>query len=236
MIGSYKGGTTSVKRQRLQVKHFIEINVIEMQEGQNAGIGAGAAEMGADVGALKMRFEESRYKALGPLVEIAEDDACSRELTVGKDSEVDELSSLMAAFEERGAQVDVEDMQDAAVLEADVGLQAAAAFAAACRNIVVLRIVNRITGKKDIAVSAPFVATILPYFGMVAEFLGHIAGLLMLATFALEADDFLQRDNISVQLAQDLRDAIWADTPIQAPALMDIVSGHAHARRSVCFS
>lgn len=61
MIGSCKGGTTSVKRQRLQVKHFVEINVIEMQEGQDARISAGAAEMGADVGTLKMRFEESRY-------------------------------------------------------------------------------------------------------------------------------------------------------------------------------
>jgi hypothetical protein len=30
MIGSYKGGTTPVKRQRFQVKSFIEINVIEM--------------------------------------------------------------------------------------------------------------------------------------------------------------------------------------------------------------
>lgn len=207
-----------------------------MQEGQNAGIGAGAAEMGADVGALKMRFEELRYKSLGPLVEIAEDDACSSELTVGKDSEVDELPSLMAAFEERSAKMDVEGLQDAAVLEVDVGLQAAAAFSAAHRNIVVLRIVNRITGKKDIAVSAAFVVTILPYFGMVAEFLGHIASLLMLATFTLKADDFLQRDNISVQFAQDLRDAIWANAPIQAAALMDIVGGHAHARRSVCLS
>lgn len=131
--------------------------------------------------------------------------------------------------------MEVEDVQDAAVLEVDVGLQAAAAFAAARRNIVVLRIVNRITGKKDIAVSAASVAAILPYFGVVAEFLGHIPGLLMLATFALDADDFLQRDNISVQFAQDLRDASWADAPVQAAALVDIVSGDAHARRSICF-
>jgi hypothetical protein len=236
MIGSHKGGTTPVKRQRFQVKSCIEINVIEMQEGQNAGIGAGAAEMGADVSALKVRFEEARCKAPGPLVEIAEDDACYRELTVGKDSEVDELSSLKAAFEERGAQVNVEDMQDAAVLEVDVGLQAAAAFAAARRNIVVLRIVNRITGKKDIAVSPAFMAAILPHFSMVPEFLGYIAGLLMLAAFALDANDFLQRDDVSVQFTQDLRDAIGADAPIKAAALMDIVSGDAHAPRGVCSS
>lgn len=71
---------------------------------------------------------------------------------------------------------------------------------------------------------------------MVAKFLGHIAGLLMLAAFALDANDFLQRDNVSVQFAQDLRDAIGADASIKAAALMDIVSGDAHARRSISFS
>lgn len=69
---------------------------------------------------------------------------------------------------------------------------------------------------------------------MVAEFLSHVAGLLMLAAFALDADDFLKRDDISVQFTQDLRDAIGANAPIKAAALVDIVSCDAHARRSIC--
>jgi hypothetical protein len=88
---------------------------------------------------------------------------------------------------------------------------------------------NRIAGKKDIAVCPAFVAAILPYFGMVTELLGHKAGLLVLARFALDADDFLQRDDVSVQFAQDLCYAMGTDSPVKTAALMDIVSGDAQA-------
>ncbi len=72
-------------------------------------------------------------------------------------------------------------------------------------------------------------APVLANLDVESQLLGQVSCLMVFPTFAFDADHFLQRDNVRVDVAQDAQNSVRTYAPIQAPALMDIVSSHTQA-------
>src|SRR6476660_7519734 len=92
MVRRYQGGTASIEVEILELQSLIKVDVIEMKDRQNAGVGSRSLQVIANIGMLQMRLQRSRNNASHPFIEIAQDNACALDFTM-----VDDLFFKQAA-------------------------------------------------------------------------------------------------------------------------------------------
>src|SRR5438876_4408976 len=120
---------------------MVVVDVVQMQQRQDAGISAAASGEALQVGAAKLAAQQAGGEAERPLVEIAGDDARAAQAGAAHDLIAHQARTLSAALAQSGAQVHVEQMQDAAFSrrrEFQVGAQASAPLAADKRQQIAL--------------------------------------------------------------------------------------------------
>src|SRR5437868_10852712 len=73
MVRRHQRHAAAVEHKLFQRQLAIKVHMIEMHDGQHAGIGALAVEMELDIDALKGMLQSLRYQAARPFVEVADD-------------------------------------------------------------------------------------------------------------------------------------------------------------------
>ena len=114
-----------------------------------------------------------------------------------------------------------------------LGMQATTPLPSGNRDVVVPRRHDWIAREQHIAIRAALMPAVLANFRVVSEFFRKVASLVMIRTTALARDHFLQRDNIGIDLAQNAKNAIGTNAPIQPTRFVDVVGDHTKTVRSV---
>src|SRR5215469_7681661 len=141
VVGGEEGVAVSPEARGNELQWGLVVAVVEAQDRQQAGKGARKTAAVLRVERLKARAHEASSQAVGPLVEIAEDEARPEEAGLVEDFGIEELASLEAPLHVAGAEMDVEDMNEEAGGDFDLGLEHAARFASfpRPRHVVVAR-------------------------------------------------------------------------------------------------
>src|SRR5579885_1614077 len=168
MVGSHHSLAAAVQRKRIQLELLVEVDVIQVQQGQETRVCFRSAQMRSEVAALEMGLKHPRRQPFGPLVEIAEDDLRPMQMVVSHDLAFKELACLLPALEIGRSKVHVEHMQQRPMVQAHVGAQAAAPFTSLDGDIEVLSMVNRKTREHKIPVSSSFVLPVFAEFRVIA--------------------------------------------------------------------
>src|SRR5262245_55055092 len=206
VIRSDQRGGGSVQRYPLKFEFIVEIDVIEMQERQYAGIGFRPLEVNSNVRACQVRGKQSRSQTPGPLIEVSQHDFRSTQLFVVQYRLVHKLSALMPSLDERGAEMNVNNVQ-AATIRSDVCAEAASLFAAANADVVVHRFEQRQAAQDDISVDRPAVNASSADRVVHSHAIRYEAGLIFLTQASWMAQHFLKRNDVGIDLAQDLHDS-----------------------------
>ena len=115
--------------------HFergIEIHLVQTQQRKQGGEGPRAT----DAVSLKIAREQPGGKATCPFVKVAQYNADTMKFRIVQDLWAYQLSSLLAAFKETRAQVQIKNMQGR--LKLNVSAQAATSLAPRSGNVVVV--------------------------------------------------------------------------------------------------
>src|SRR4030095_2504037 len=121
-----------------QFQRFVEVDVVEMYDGQKAGISARTLQMQSNISTPEMLAKQSRDQPASPFVEITEHNPWPRNLAVAEDGFTDQFARLASPLDERGSEMHVVDMQPALFSQSDVDAQASALFAPGHADVVVL--------------------------------------------------------------------------------------------------
>ena len=92
---------SALQMQLLQPQGGIVVNVIQVEERQQTGVGSRPAEVGADVGAFQVRTEKPGGEAGGPFIEVAQDEAGCFEAGVQEQIGVDQFGAPAGAVRSR---------------------------------------------------------------------------------------------------------------------------------------
>ncbi len=110
MIGGEERQLSSIQMQVAQLEVAIVINMVEMQERHQSGVGGPAFQVHDDVGAFHVLTEQPARQAAGPFVEVAGDDTIRPKLIGSQDVRRKKLPCLLRTFGERGSQVKRKEM------------------------------------------------------------------------------------------------------------------------------
>src|SRR6476646_10052548 len=109
MVGGHKCLPRAVQLDAANLDVTLVIDVVEVKDGEDAGIGPPPLEMFVDVDALKERVERARRQAPHPLVEVSKNDLGALYAFVV--DEAGKTGCLIATLEHRGAEMHVIDVQ-----------------------------------------------------------------------------------------------------------------------------
>ena len=129
MIGGDERGGCAYKVRLEEHERRLVVAVVEGDHGEQAGEGSRNAQRMARAEGLEGVAKQMRGETAGPLVEIADHEARRGEVRAGEDLFTEQNAGLAATLVEAGAEVNVEDVQELAIVF-DVGLQCATLFAA----------------------------------------------------------------------------------------------------------
>src|SRR5436190_3386172 len=206
----------------------VVIDVIQMQDGEDAGIRPAAPQVVRQVDAVQLFGQDQRRLPAHPLVEVAEDQFRTGDVSIRDNG--GEPFGLVRPLQNRGAEMNVVDVQRAAALEGDVDALYAPWLARFPRQIVFEVLRDRKAAQHRVAeLVAPQLARRRhdpAHAERGAELLG------VPAAAWTGADDFLQRHDIGVDRAQDTRDALGPRPSVEAPAAMDVVGRDPNPGRS----
>lgn len=191
----------------------VETDLVEMKKGEQSWIGPRSIRMSLQIGTGKMVAKHSSSCATRPFVEITQHDARSSKVWAIQDFGTDESPDLLAPFKERRSHVNVEQMQLRAARQCDVHPQAPARFAAGCTEVVVTGRGQRKPGNQSVSIDLSDVLAIFPKALLKSQFSGNESSVIVSVWVAGKAEHLLQRDDVCVQLAQHLHDALRPDTP-----------------------
>src|SRR5690349_4493133 len=138
VIGGEERQPGSVQMHVAQFEVAIVINMVEVQERQDAGVGGSAFQVHDDIGALHVLAEELAGQAASPFVEIADDNAMRRKLSASQDVRRKKLPCLFAAFRERGSQVKRKEVDGSSFGQEQGGAQALPVLASGYAKVVFL--------------------------------------------------------------------------------------------------
>src|SRR5581483_10456359 len=184
--------------------------MIQMQKRKQARICAGATEITTRIRTVEPLSKEAGSKTPAPLVEITKNDPRARQLFTSQDFPSQELPGLLPALEKRRAHVHVKNVQHR-LAQPQVCTQATSPLTSRCRNVAVFECVDRKPRQHNIAVGPALVSAVLTHRRGISEFLGKVTCLVAFPPASLSADDLLQRDEIGVQFAQDINNALRSD-------------------------
>ena len=111
MVGGNEGqaGTGQLNAPDLDVA--AEIDVIEMEDREKAGIGAAPLQVGVQIDALQPRRQDVADETAAPFVEVTEHDLGPRRSPIVHPRR--QFGRLMTTLEQRGAEVNVIELQGA---------------------------------------------------------------------------------------------------------------------------
>ena len=229
MIGSHQGRTAFVKLEIGHLQPPVKVNVIQMQQGQNSGVGLAAANVSAKITALEMKLQQTRGKAVRPFIKIPENNLQTLDVSARHHLLIEKTTSLLPALEIGRPQMKVENVQQAALSKVNICSQASATFAPADGNVMILGMVDGKTRENQISVGPASVFPIFAQFRVIPKFFCKIRGLLIPPVSPFPADHLLKSDDVRIHLAQHLGDALGTNPSIQTTALVDVVGGDAQA-------
>jgi hypothetical protein len=116
-------------------------------------------------------------------------------------------------------------------IQLDVNAQAAAAFAPARGEIVVPADVNRESRQDEVPVSSSLEPTSMAEGHMESESLRDEARLILVRVPAFDTDNFLQRNNISIDSLKDVHNPSRIYPLVHSATLVDIVGDYAQMAR-----
>ena len=126
---------------------------------------------------------------------------------------LEQTSRLCPVFKERRAEVDIKYVESSCV-DANVRPQTPAGFTASGAEVVIAVNPNGMPRQYDVAVTATFEAPRFPKREMKTEFFGNEANLICLTVAALDAQNFLQRNDVRIDFVQDVDNPTGADSTI----------------------
>jgi hypothetical protein len=94
-----RGGTT-VERASLQPEIVIKVDVVEVHDRENSRVGACAAKMESQIGAIEMLGKQSRCETARPFIEITEKQPRPSVATIDQNILGQQLPGLVAPFKE----------------------------------------------------------------------------------------------------------------------------------------
>src|SRR5262249_8550701 len=139
---------------------------------------------------MKLRRERPGDKTAGPLVEVAQHYAGTRDIDCFQEILVDQARRLFAALPKRSAKVDVEDVQKMPA-DADIRTQRSTLFAAGDAQVNLPDQVEIPSAQRDVAVNAATVLTRFTNGVEVSKPVRQIACLVILYGPAFVTDNFL---------------------------------------------
>lgn len=197
------------------------VDVVEVQNREEAWIGAPPLEIAADVHAPQLSAQQDRGQTAHPLVEVAQHDFGTADVAVADD--LGQALSLIPSLENGGAEVDVVDVQSMSV-DVDIGPLQAARLARLPGQIVFDVMEDRQSAQHDVA-ELVFAQSASRCHDPTHP--QRRADLFDVATAARPwTDHFLQRDDVGVDGAQDRSDPIWAGPAIHPTTTVNVVGDH----------
>jgi hypothetical protein len=206
-----------------QFEIAVEIDMVEMKDGQNAGKGARFSEMSFRVDALKFRFKEPGRQPARPFVEIARDDAFTGKARVFENVRVEQFMNLPPPLEKRRSEMDVEKLQVFVSAERDLRQQAAARLAFVDTDVEILRMPHRQTREHRVAVEPAFDLPIFAEEIIHFQLVGDKFGLMVTLVRIFMTQNLLQGDDVGVDFLQNLGDALGRKTPVDADAFVNVI-------------
>jgi hypothetical protein len=219
----------SMKITMLHGEGGVKIDVIEVEQRQDAGISARTPRASLNVHTLKLGVKQACGKTPCPFVEVSQYDPGSSELAVVQNIRGQQHSGLLTSFEICSPQVYVKDMQQCTARQLQVYANATAPFPAVCADVVVAGGAQGISAEYQVPVSATIQPAGHSHIRPHSHWTGYKSGLIFLRIMAAGTYNLLQRDDVGVDLLQYLHNALGAYPAVHTAALVDIVCGHAYA-------
>lgn len=171
-----------------------------------------------------MTIEQARGEASSPFVEIAENDAGRRLWRVAGDH-FEQPVCLVASLEEARAEVDVEKLQNVLrIRELDVDFETTTRLVAATTQIVIVIADDGQLAENSVAVRCAVKPAVLTNAEVHFQLFRKRTDLVPFARDFVHADDFLQRDDVSVYLFQHFGYTLRPYATIESTALVNVVS------------
>ena len=145
---------------------------------------------------------------------------------------LEQPAGLLSMLPEGSSEVDIEHMQFTAAYM-DVGAQASARLTAGFGDVVIPFDLNRKTAEYDIAVASATDSAILAKRSVKAQIVGNITELVFMEFAAFEAQYFLQRNNVCVDLLQNVDDSVRTHQSIQTATFVYVVSDDSNRVRGL---
>lgn len=225
MIRSHERKSASMQSEAFHLHRMIEVNMIEVQKGNHSGIRLRAAQMKPYVGAAKMRRQHPRHESASPFVEISEHYARAVKLSAQEYFRSDQPPRLMSAFEEGRAEMHIEYVKSV-IVYFDIGAKATARLASPNAQVIVESPMHGEASEQDVSVRTAVEFSGLARKTIHLKFFGYESRLILLARPAVKADDFLKRDDIGVEFAQNFDYARGAHFSVETFALVNVISGY----------
>ena len=98
MVRGDEGGRAPVEHTPLQPEVVIKVDMVEVHDRENARVGASAAKMESQVGAIEVLGKQSRGEAARPLIEITQKQPRPDMATIDQNILGQQLSGLVATL------------------------------------------------------------------------------------------------------------------------------------------
>ena len=100
MVGGHQRHASPDQPHAVNPHNRVVIDMVQVPERQDAGVRAGALQVGSYVGADQMRAQKLGGEAAGPLVEVADDQAGVGEVRMMEQGGIHQFAALAAALQE----------------------------------------------------------------------------------------------------------------------------------------
>ena len=216
----------AVKPSLAEPQVFVVVDVVKMNEGEDAGIGPAPSQMEPQIGALKVAGEQFGGQSACPLIEVPEQNTGPTMSAVTEDLLIEQTTRLVPPLKVGGPKVNIVEVEWKHPVEIDIDAQAPALFAASDADVVIVRKHQRVTAEHDIAIGGPVQSAILAKAEVKAQGSREEVGLIPLIFLSLVTDDLLQANQVGVDLSEDTGDPLRSNTTIEPLAFMHIVGHH----------
>lgn len=177
----------------------LEVEMIERHEGEDTRIGARKAPDMLGTEGFELLAKKSCGESAGPFVKVAKHEPRMMASCPAEDAFPDQALSLMPPLQIAGAQVDVEDAEDAIVRQVNVGLKYASFLTASMGKVVVPPAADGKPGQRHIPIGSA-VQGAIPSEGpcVIGELCADLFGLIELRRSERGVDHLLQAYDICI--------------------------------------
>jgi hypothetical protein len=194
-----------------------------MDERCDSREGPSRAEIQLRVDTLEPCLEQSRRQPADPFIKIPGDNSSSRDFGIVEDVSDQKLSDLLAALEERGAEVEVHKVEFLSCSDVDLGPQATSRLTLPDANVVILKRRDRKAAEDSVSVVSAKMLSILAKAEMHPELFGQEFRLVFTPAAVRMAHNLLEGDDVGFELTEDVRYPLGRITAIDPDAFVNVV-------------